>query len=348
MTTQVTKTTNHPGVATPELSASERFTTAVLKEFSNNTGGTGMSVTQFQKKLATSYFIKIDSILKDNEKKRLAKKEESRDPLEFSWKNVNMEKLAQDVMSFSSVGLDPLQKNHIFPIPYKNTAKNKYDITFIPGYRGIELKAMKYGLTPPKVRVQVVCANDEFVPLMKDEDNPVETYKFKITKPFDRGEITGGFYYHDYEDKSKNKLRIMNMAAIEKRRPDKASPEFWGGEKVIWKNGKPTNDVEKVEGWLEEMVYKTLHRAGHDDITIDSEKIDEHLVRMLEAENEAIPTTQSEVDNRISNEGNQEFTDFKEVVEEEKKETEKLPAGDEKAVSNSAEAEENGEIKMNF
>ena len=38
------------------------------------------------------------------------------------------------------IGLDPSQKNHINPIPYKNNAKNKYDIGFIEGYRGIELK----------------------------------------------------------------------------------------------------------------------------------------------------------------------------------------------------------------
>ncbi len=268
-----------------ELSQSERFTQEVLKQFTSEAGE--VLLTNFQRKLIQNYFIKIDQTLKDLERKRLAKSEKFRDPLEFKWQNVNLSKLAVDVVAFSSVGLDPVQPNHINPIPYKNTSSGKFDITFILGYKGIELKAKKYGFDVPNdVIVELVYSTDNFKQMKRDINNRVESYILEITNDFDRGELVGGFYYFVYNDQpERNKLRVFSKADIEKRKPSHASPEFWGGEKDKWSDGKKVG-TEKVEGWYDEMAYKTICRAAYNAITIDSEKIDDHYLAMMEKERE--------------------------------------------------------------
>ena len=73
---------------------------------------------------------------------------------------------------------------------------------------------------------------------------------------------------------------MMSKAEVEKRKPEKASASFWGGEKEIWENGKRTGKFEHVEGWYPEMFKKTLTRAAYNAITIDSSKIDEDFQRL--------------------------------------------------------------------
>lgn len=268
-----------------EASHSERFTNMVMREFSANNGGQ-INLTPFQKKLCQNYFIKIDMVLKEAEAKRQRKK--NHDPLQYIWANVNMDKLATDVVIFSSVGMDPTQPNHVNPIPHKNSATNKYDITFMPGYRGLELKARKYGLdVPDEVVVELVYKNDKFKGFKKDKNNEVETYEFEMADNFDRGELVGGFYYHSFfSEARKNKLKTFSKADIEKRKPDNASAEFWGGEKNIWENGKVVGK-EMVEGWYDEMAHKTIYRAAYNAITIDSEKIDANYLQLILKESES-------------------------------------------------------------
>jgi hypothetical protein len=51
----------------------------------------------------------------------------------------------------------------------KNNKTKKYDISFITRYRGLELKAKKYGLdVPDAVIVELVHANDHFKSIKKD------------------------------------------------------------------------------------------------------------------------------------------------------------------------------------
>lgn len=316
---------------TPSTSHSERFTATVMKEFAG-ISGEGITISNFQRKLIKNYFIKLDAALKIAESKRLSTKEEYRSDLEYSWKNVNMNKLAVDTVSFSSIGLDPILPNQVFLIPYKNSKTKQFDVDLQIGYVGLEIKAKKYGLdVPDNTVVKVVYANDKFIPYMKDKDNDVENYEFKVEKPFDRGEIVGGFYFHEFtQAKHKNKLVFYSLDQIIKRRPDSASPEFWGGEKEVWveKNGKKSKEKQQVEGWFDEMVYKTLVRACYSSITVDSEKIDDHYLRMLEADQESslrIPeTTESKVSQQIADEGNKKEINFtedaehEEIVEEEK------------------------------
>ncbi len=278
-------------LAKKEITQSERFMLSVVKEFNSGVGK--VALTDFQKRLAQNYFIAIDAVLKTSEEKRLKKSDEYRESLPYSWKNVNLEKLSRDVVAMARIGYDPAQKNHINLIPFKNNALQLYDIGIVEGYRGLELKAKKYGLDiPDNVAIEVVCANDRFKPIKKDIHNKIESYEFEIINAFDRGEIVGGFYYHAFSaNPEKNKLVIMTLADIEKRKPDHASPEFWGGERDKWEYNSKTKKREKVgkemiEGWYEKMVQKTIYRAAYADITIDSQKIDSDYLALKQMESD--------------------------------------------------------------
>jgi recombination protein RecT len=264
---------------------SERFSAMVIKEFSGMAGTVELS--SFQRRLIQNYFISIDIALKAAEEKRLKKTGKYQDPLPITWPNINMETLAIRVVACSRIGFDPALPNHINMMPFKNNSLNKYDIVFIEGYRGKEIKAMKYGFeVPTDVVVEVVYSTDVFQSFKKDKNNDVETYIFEIKQPFDRGNIVGGFYYHSHKDNpSKNKLMTFNLAEIEKRKPKYASAEFWGGEKTSYGEDGKKNGTEKVEGWFHEMVWKTIYRAAYGAITIDSQKIDDNFIAMLENDN---------------------------------------------------------------
>ena len=320
-----------------ELSLSERFTKAMVQEFQSGVGT--VALTDFQQRLAQNYFIAIDAALKTAEINRMKKSEKWRDPVPVTWNNVDMNLLARNLVSYARIGLDPMQKNHIHVIPFKNNSTSKYEIVFMEGYRGLELKAQKYGLdVPDVVIVEVVYSNDSFKVIKKDRLNKIEGYEFEITNPFDRGEIVGGFYYHQYNDNpSKNKLVVMTIKDVEKRKPKYASVEFWGGEKDEWKNGKKTGKKEQVEGWYEQMVYKTVYRAAYNDITIDSQKIDDDYLKVKQLENQA---TENMVQAEIEENANMEMLDFDE-------ETGEIIEGD--VVDEQSEeepAEEPGQIKM--
>lgn len=271
-------------IANREATFAERFTNKVMELFAASAGGE-LALTDFQKRLAQNYCIVADRALKAAEEKRLKKVEKYRDPLPVTWANVDMDDLALSVVSAARVGWDPMQSNHVSLIPYKKNAVDKYSMTLMPGYRGIELRATKYGLNvPDAVIIELVYSTDQFKSHKKDRHNNIETYDFEITNDFDRGKIVGGFYYHIYENHpEKNKLVVMTLKDIEKRKPTYASPEFWGGEKDKWENGKKVG-TEPVEGWYEKMVYKTVYRAAYSDITIDSQKIDDDYMKLRQME----------------------------------------------------------------
>jgi recombination protein RecT len=257
-------------VAKAEPSMSERFTNKIVAEFSGSVGD--IALTNFQRRLAQNYFMAVDVALRMAEEKRMKKSEKYRDQLAVTWANVNMEQLARNVVAAARIGLDPMQSNHVNVMPFKNNALGKYDIVFVDGYRGIELKAKKYGLDiPDHVIVELVYSNDKFKSIKKDRNNKYEAYDFEIVNDFDRGEIVGGFYYHVYNDRpEKNKLVVMPLKEILKRKPQYASAEFWGGEKDVWKDGKKVGK-EHTDGWYEKMCYKTVYRAAYKDVTIDSQ-----------------------------------------------------------------------------
>lgn len=272
-------------IAKKEQTMAERFTQKVIAEFTSGVGD--VTLTSFQKRLAQNYFIALDSALASAEEKRKSKPEAKQDKVAVTWSNINMDLLARHVVSTARIGLDPAQKNHINMVPFKNNSTGKYDIAFIPGYRGIELQANKYALTPPDaVIVELVYSTDKFRSIKKDRNNEIESFEFEVTNDFARGDLIGGFYYHIYSSNlRKNKLVVFTKADIEKRKPEYASVEFWGGEKPIWKDGKIVGH-KTVAGWYDKMCWKTIYRAAYGDITIDSQKIDDDYLRLKQLEDQ--------------------------------------------------------------
>jgi recombination protein RecT len=285
-----------------ELTPSERFTNKVIAEFGSGVGK--VALTKFQQRLVQNYFIALDSALKIAESKR----KDQYNSLPMNWLNVNMDKLAVNVVSYARIGFDPALPNHINLIPFKNNSTKKYDIGFIEGYRGLELKAIKYGLdVPDYTTIEVVYSTDKFKSIKKDRNNAKESYDFEITKDFDRGNVVGGFYYHEFSlAPEKNKLVTMSLKEIEKRKPDKASAEFWGGEKDIYVDGKKTGEKETIGGWYEQMVYKTLCRAAYNSITIDSQKIDDDYMNLKQAE---MSFAEADVEQEINENANRNVID---------------------------------------
>jgi recombination protein RecT len=235
----------------------------------------------------------------------MTKSEQYREAIPYTWKSINLQKFAMETVAAVKVGLDPLQPNHINLIPYANKTTQVYDIGMILGYKGLEIKAHKYGLdVPDSTTIELIYSTDKFRPIKKDARNAIESYEFEITNVFERGTVIGGFYYHSYNDNpSKNKLVILSVKDIEKRKPKTASVEFWGGEKDEWVNGKKTGKKVETEGWYEEMCYKTIARAAYNSITIDSTKIDSYLEVI---EQNAFQFKQEEVKREIAENANQD------------------------------------------
>ena len=260
-----------PAVPPASQNASERFTARVMKHFGGAVGAPNL--TDFQKRLIQGYFIAVDRALKNAEDERIRKNEKNRDhkwdnDLPVVWQNVNLTDLALDAVHYARMGLDMMQDNHLFPIPYKNNKTRKYDMTLMPGYNGIRYIAEKYAVERPiAVTTELVYSTDTFTPIKKSNGNRVESYLFEIKQPFDRGEVVGGFGYIEYADATRNELIIMPLKSILKRKPKYASANFWGGKQ----------GGEEVEGWFEEMCLKTLIREVYSakHILRDPQKIDD-------------------------------------------------------------------------
>ncbi|MDR2044865.1 MAG: recombinase RecT [Clostridium sp.] len=272
------------------LSASQRFTNLVLREYAANAPQGVIQLNERQRRLIQGYFVMIDRALKTAEEERLRKNKNNRNHdydslIPYGWNTVNMTGLALDAVHYARMGLDMQEKNHLFPIPYVNKKGGFYDIAFMLGYSGIQYIAEKYAMTPPKsVTIELVYSNDAFKALKKSRTNPEDAYEFEIVNPFDRGEIVGGFGYIGYEEPAKNQLIIMTRAAMDKRKPKYASAEFWGGLAKRWENSKQV-EVE-LEGWPDEMYRKTLIREVYSGkyITRDPSKIDDSYQYLRERE----------------------------------------------------------------
>lgn len=272
-----------------ELTPGAQFSTYAIKEFASQVGGES-HLSTYQTQLMQGYFIGIDRALKIAEENRLRKNEANtnkqyNNDLPINWNTVNLKECILDAVHYAKMGLDMMQPNHLTAMPFKNKKTNQYDVTFIKGYSGIQYIAEKYALNKPKnVITELVYSTDVFKPVKKSAVNEIESYEFEITNPFNRGTVIGGFGYLQYDDPKRNRLIIMTMRDIEKRKPKYAAADFWGGTKSEYVNGKK-QDVE-TEGWFEEMCMKTLIRYVYSPkhIEIDPMKIDESYQYMKEAE----------------------------------------------------------------
>lgn len=293
-------------VKAARLSNSEAFTNKVLKEFGGSISG-AIQVTEYQKRLIQGYFIAIDAALQTAEENRVRRnaanrdhKYDNADPI--GWGTVDLNSLALDVVHYARMGLDMTQDNHLYAIPFKNNSKTvtwqdgkttkMYTVNLMPGYNGIQYIAEKYALDKPKsVTIELVYSTDVFKPIKKSRQNTVESYEFEITNAFDRGKVVGGFGYIEYGEPTKNKLIIMTVKDIEKRKPKSAAAEFWGGTVTQWDGGKKV-EVQS-DGWYEEMCLKTIKREVYSakNMPRDPKKIDDAYqymklqeVRMAEAQ----------------------------------------------------------------
>ena len=271
--------------STEMLAVSERFTSQILKEFGGNVAG-ACPVTEHQRALIQGYFIAIDRALAVAEQNRINKNKNNTNhdydnTLPVVWNNVNLTDLAIDLMHYAKLGLDMQEENMLFAVPYKNNKRGLYDVVLMEGYNGIRLIAERYAIEKPKnMAVEVVYSTDKFRVFKKDASHRTEGYEFEITDPFARGNIVGGFAFMEFDDPAKNRVIVMSMNDIKKRKPTNASPEFWGGKKSVWENGKKT-EVE-LEGWLDEMVRKTIIREAYSakHLPRDPQKVDDAYRRM--------------------------------------------------------------------
>jgi len=232
---------------------SERFTNAVIREFSAIMGAQTANLDAGQKRLAQHLFAKMNATLVELEKKRLDKGQ--KDKAQIVWANVNMQKLALDAVHRIELGLDALIPNHIWPIPYWNERSKKYDVDLRIGYVGKDYYRRKMAIAAPKdIRYELVYTTDKLTVFMKSKINPIETYEFDIPEPFNRGEVKGGFAYLEYEDTSKNKLVLISLAEFNKSKALAQSQDFWSK-------------------YPEKMQYKTLVLRATDKLQIDPEKV---------------------------------------------------------------------------
>lgn len=293
----------------PQITASERFTGMVVKEFQGNVGV--LNINEYQKQLIRGYFIGIDNAIKKAEEARLNKnswkstKEEDKNNLPITWQNVNMNDLAIAVVHHAKLGLDMQIPNHLNAIPYKNNKTQKYDIGFLKGYKGLEYIATQLSLYPIRnITVELIYSNDVFEIVNKDN---ITKYNFIIKNPFDRGDIIGGFGYIEYLDESRNRIITLSKKDIDKRKPSYAAAEFWGGEKY----NPATKQKEQVDGWYEEMARKTVARATYNSVAIDPKKVNESYAYVVNTdENYYIENQEEKVQEEIDKNANKELIDI--------------------------------------
>lgn len=89
----------------------------VINEFKGNVGE--LNLNDYQRQLVRNYFIGIDNSLKSAEERRSYSKKKAADPAVI-WQNVNMNKLAVDVVQNAKLGLDMAVANHLSVVPYLN------------------------------------------------------------------------------------------------------------------------------------------------------------------------------------------------------------------------------------
>lgn len=313
------KTADNKQLQVAPKGAAERFRITVERKLAEGTPE-GLAINEKEKQLIQHYFIGIDRALKEAETRRIRQNENNRDKtynndLAYVWNNVDLEDLAIQVVDNARWGLDILMKNHIFAIPFKDHKNQKYVVNLMLGYNGIKMKALNYAKEiPVDVTIELVKENDHFKPLKKDSKREVENYEFEITDVWNRGSIVGGFGYLIFEDPRKNKLIIMSKHEIEKRKPEKASAEFWGGERKVWEKGE--YKTEEHEGWYEEMCLKTLIREVFSEkhLPLDTDKVDEAYDRQIQRE---IKMAELQAQEEIAANANKQFLDFKDVTPEE-------------------------------
>lgn len=245
-------------LAERKLTPSERFAVAVERQFTGEVGN--LHFSPYEKTLAQHLFIKVDAAMAEAE----AKRKEGFAPI--VWDNVNMRKLAIDAVNRVQLGIDALIPGSVYPIAYFNNRTKKYDIDLRVGYKGELFYKVNASIKPIRnVRIELVYSTDEFTVYKAGVSSKLEGYDFKITCPFARGELVGGFGYIEYEDDKDNVLVVLSKAEIEKFRGTAKNSAFW-------------------TDWYEQMAYKTIVHRTMGKIIIDPAKINVTAMAQVEAD----------------------------------------------------------------
>lgn len=269
---------------------SQRFLSNVEKQFAAEMGGK-LEFSDLERVLAQHIFLKIDTTMKELEKKRTDKSKP-----EISWNNVNLQKLSLDAVHRVSLGLDALIKNHLHPIPYLNGKTKKYDLDLRVGYAGEDLIRRTLALDPPvDIVYQLVHATDVFMPYMKSAGNKIETYDFEIKNPFARGAVVGGFGYIVCGDPTKNKLVIVDQRDFKKAEAAAKTADFWGKEGTD-------------EKYRDEMMFKTVVHRTCAKIPLDPAKVNSASYAYIEAQ--SFELEEGEMQAEIEAEANAEIIDI--------------------------------------
>lgn len=248
--TQATTRNQQQEIAKPEngeiSTRSSRFLAKVEEQFLAEMGR-GPKFSDFERRLTQHMYLKVNEALKAAEARR-------KGGTEYTWKTLNLQKLALDTVHAVSLGLDALVKNHVHPVFYWNSHHGAYDVDLQLGYAGRDYIARRHAFEPPiEIVYELVYDTDHFKALPRSATREVEGYEFEITSPFDRGNIVGGFGYVVYDDARKNRLILVTQRDFNR---SKAASK--GG---FWKD----NDVE--------MHYKTVVHRVASKIPMDPEKV---------------------------------------------------------------------------
>jgi recombination protein RecT len=245
----------------PTQTLAQRFILAVEREF-RSMFGADIQWTTHQQLLGQHLFHKCDSALEAAEVKRIRA---GKGGTPYTWENVNKKKLYKDVCHSIALGLDAFIPNHIDVIAYANPRTSKWDLDIRPGYAGKDFTRRTLALNVPKdIVYELIFDTDEFTPIKKDATNSIESYLFKITQPFNRGKVIGGFGYISYDDPTQNKLVIVTQRDFERAESSAPAKEFWTNHR-------------------QEMQFKTVVHRVCKHIPLDPQKTSLALVAALDA-----------------------------------------------------------------
>ena len=265
---------------------SERFTSMVVREFGSTVGK--LQLDPYQQRLAQHLFVAVDNALKTLEAKRL---DQGGKGTPMVWSNINMEKLAIDAVHRIELGLDALIPGHVYPIPYYNRRLGKYDLDLRIGYVGKDYYRRKMAVEEPvDIIYELVHETDEFQPIKRSIENPIESFTFNVTNPFNRGKVIGGFGYIMYENPLKNSLVLVSKEDFDKSRAKAQSDQFW-------------KQYEK------EMQVKTLVHRVTSKLPVDPAKVNTSY--MAVETDDAITENEREIDEYAD----QDFIDIESSVE---------------------------------
>lgn len=118
------------------------------------------------------------------------------------------ESLCAAVMQAAQLGLEPGLLGHCYFVPFWNSKRKSYEVTFIIGYRGLVELARRSG-NIKTIQAALVYENDQF-----DYEYGIEPLLRHVPKFGDRGELVGAYAYAIAKDGG-IQFEVMTLDEIE-------------------------------------------------------------------------------------------------------------------------------------